>query len=283
MLNTLWNLFHNNQKLQKSKPVTIKITHFHKDKPNYHYENLTNKYYINTTNINSKSDKENVHNTIVQDSIKAYYQRLQSLTGSNNWSTVYLLDKIKSRLDNNFRTSISKLKYRKINKVLKTIQDSNAYIHNISVDEIQVLNLTWQRLLQLNSSIIFQMFYEQLAQCISIEDSVVCPQGRIAQIIQTFELLDPKFKDLHIVPDWILKDEIGGLLCKYRQKIIDSIPSDLRARYINGLTNQAYDNKVKYVIIKNVWRKIEQHYIKCNLISNDKLQRVFDEMVEYGL
>ncbi len=212
--------------------------------------------YYDIFNPTIFSDPQNVHDTTVNNELKDKYNRLRGLNGN---ITVTLED-IFDSLQFHPSTDI-------ITKVIDEMRTSYSYISKLNDNEINVLLHVYQRC---NTTDMKSAFYDALVDSFDTNAGrPVCPQGRVARILETLTLLDDDTmlrepiktddivrKEFMSRAHKILEDSINSLsteeLVQYDNndvsiddKLRDTLDTELRNEYSDSITPIVLDKLIK--------------------------------------
>jgi hypothetical protein len=228
-------------------------------------------HFINEEN---NVDNQNVHDTTIQSHIVLCINRLKE----DNWkekmnlSNNELINEIKKYIFNEYKNVEEKKERALI--TLNKMKKINGQITRLNMTECDILRLVWNRIHNpINKDIINTLkdnLILELADSMIDDENIYCVQGRASRIVQSLECADAE-NIINLKPLWIVKEEIGSLFAKYRNKIYNKL-SD-KQKNIYNKTDLDTPNEAKLVkkindlMYKKIDETLRKKYVDTQIIN----------------
>lgn len=208
-------------------------------------------------NIDFTLDGQNVHSSLVQDTIKNKYSKIKT-------TSTELIDKSKIKIINKHEIINYAKKYKKnhneINAILQKIENRNSNISNIDSSEIKVLNDTWN---SANENIKVQILNELLDAHSS--GYLVCPTGVVSRIINSDIVENPTSTPR-------TEENLRKEMLHTASKIRNDLEND--PVYIK-LSDEKQIKMLKDTLIDKYTKDYK------NIISEERIQKELDSWLDY--
>ena len=244
---------------------------------------------INVIPDRIRNDHQNVHDHVVNKTLKKSIKNLKDTTN------IYISDN-KSLID--IRSLINNSDSQKKDDAIKTldyIEKKNNRLNSIDMNEIEALNLVWNRIHDPNNrdniDNLKSNLVSELAECNEPIDkndkeskkTQVCTTGRFSRIIDTLNMVD--YNDaVKIIPKNVLNEEMMNKAAKIRNDLIENESEQLKSAI-----NKIETNKEEDMLIENFNNKFKQNlldtykkdYVDSGTISEDILKSEVNKWIDH--
>jgi hypothetical protein len=232
-------------------------------------------------NEENNNDAQNVHDTSIQSHILNCINRLKEdkYVAKMSLSTNELINEIKKYIFNEYKGAEDKKEKAIIS--LNKMKKINGQISKLNMTEIDILKLVWNRINNpINAANITNLkdnLVLELADSMIDDDNVYCVQGRASRIIQSLECSDAE-NIINLKPIWIIKEEIGTLFGKYRNKIYEKLNDTQKTIYNKTSNISKYEEKVINNINNIMYNKINEilrkKYLDTQIINEQQYLKI---------
>ncbi len=230
----------------------------------------------NNNNNEIRNDPQNVHDTTVVQSSKNSLNNLEK-------STLITIPIHQTLID--IRKKINNIKDPKkrndATKTLDTIEQTNSHISSINKNELDVVNIIWNRInsnVHNNKEDLKDNLINELASAVE-DNNVVCSQGRYNRVIDSINHIDP---DVNIQPRWSLNQTMMNKASKIRNDMEKNTNNETKeALKSNNPTEEQtkltekFDLDFKLKLIED----FEKEYVDTKLISKEHLKSQINSWV----
>lgn len=227
------------------------------------------------------NDTQNVHDTTVQAHIIEAVNKLKNRVPTPQISTTDTVAQIKHYILTEYEGDDT-VKENALYSI-KKINKYNGIIGNLNMNELEVLQLVWNRILDpINkdrAKTLKENLVLQLADVVYNGEEIYCVQGRVTRVIQSLEHADIE-EVVTLKPLWAIKEEIANFFPRYRNNYIAQLSK--RAQYLcNECVNptpkeQLFIDKVNKSISSGIRKRLIIRYVESKLITLKKFQEITD-------
>lgn len=231
--------------------------------------------------VRGPDDTQNVHDSSIQAHIIETVNKLKEKVKKPSISSADTLSQIKNYILTEYKGNNNTKE-----NALYSIKKINRYrgiIGNLNMNEIDVLQLVWNRITdpvnKEHSKTLKENLVLQLADIVYNEEELYCVQGRVTRIIQSLEHADAE-DIVTLKPLWVVKDEIASFFSKYRTNYISQLSK--KGQYLcNECINptqkeQQFVAKVNKSISSGIRKRLTIRYVDSKLITMKQFQTITD-------
>lgn len=231
-------------------------------------EYLENLDYVNW------ETSQNVHDPQVLSTLSKSLTDIQKTTELTK-TTLGAFNDIKNYLDMKLDSD------KKCNalKALKAIKSENTVIHKLSMSEMEILRLIWNRINgEQNEDSLNDLktnLFNSLADMVQ-SNIVVCPTGRAARLCDTLSIIDP---EVVIKSKYMIREEMMNKCGVIRRNLLESENEHNRKRLESGKhTEQAeWETRLK----KSIRDIFYLEYVKTNILSKKEFDEELNSWIDY--
>jgi hypothetical protein len=230
------------------------------DNTNTNINTDTNDVCIDEKNYN---DPQNVHDHSVIKSLKRSINKLKK-------STIIL-----KPISETYSEMTQWIKSTKSNKVclkaLNEIISKNNYVSALGMNEVDILNLVWNRIYQKNDNEIQDNIKNNLL--IELKDGYgKCTNGRVSRLIDSLLMND---SEVDIKPLWVLKEEMYSKAANIRNEMYNQLPYDDQKKVDSNL-HFSFNENCK----KNITDALYNDYVKEGLMEKERFETELNDWIE---
>ena len=265
--------------------------------------NITITPPIKEKNIESpiiRNDLNNVHDHVVNNSIKNSINKLQKTTNLTiDLATTLVqirkyINDYKTNMSNKLNAEhLNQKESEKQNKLLQhkiesaimaldNIEKNNHLLGATNTKEVDLLHLVWNRIHSRinheNKETLKENLINELSESVE-HNAVVCTSGRFNRIIDTLNFIDP---DVTIKPTWAIQSEMMNSAVKIREEMMSNLSTADR-NIISNYSESESDIK-KYNSFMDEFKSrlitdFHKTYVESGLMSKDLLESEINKWI----
>jgi|UniRef100_A0A6C0BKF2 hypothetical protein len=222
-------------------------------------------------------DRHNVHNKCLKRSAAQVIHHLKDCD-RHQFTIDSAFQQIFEMIDMSPDDNLDRLDHAM--QVLKAIQQMNCYYHSGYVREKELVRLVWERIHHpVNHDRVEQLknnLIDQLADGYNGYSNVHCLEGRVMRLLQTLECCDQN-EMVQMRPMWAYKDEISSTIARYRDKLLQQVPTkyiELETKIQLTEQDRALVASFNQCLINNLNRRFDKDYLSPGLLTKEELEEM---------
>uniref|UniRef100_A0A6C0CJC6 Tetratricopeptide repeat protein n=1 Tax=viral metagenome TaxID=1070528 RepID=A0A6C0CJC6_9ZZZZ len=231
-----------------------------------------------------RNDKQNVHDTVVSNTVRASVQKLRESEGHfRGYNNDTALKEIHEYIRN---APVSESAKASATKTLMKCSRTNQHISSLGIGEHDVMRMVWNRIHHPSNKDNVENLKESLVLSLASGEErgeVVCATGRVDRIIDSLNKIDNE-NIVDIKPKWAINREIMEKCPVLREKFLNNHPQDIRVA-MEAVTPTMEQQKVcdEYTAKLKTYIREELYkdYVDTGILSKTGLNIEVDKWIEY--
>jgi hypothetical protein len=227
-----------------------------------------------------RDDNQNVHDSQILSTIKLSIQKLRKETKivKDEAETIKEVRRLAMVKENPKDGFIMVDINHKATKSLDDIEKNTEFIESVDCGEVEALVLVWNRILQHPSEKqrdLKDILLYQLTSMQTKNNTSYCATGRIARLIDTLNIVDPKVK---IVPFYAINEEMMNKSSKIRDTMLGEYQEKEKSEFESGtsVTQEAFDSLLKETILK----ELRKDYVLTGILTEEKFTNETNKWID---